>query len=338
MSTNKPKVSVIIPIYNAEKYIEKCAISLFEQTLDSIEFIFVDDCSPDNCINKVKNILLEYPTRKKQVRFIRHSVNEGVSKSRQDGIDAANGEYIIHCDPDDWVEHTMYEVLYLEAKKDNTEIVISDFYTNGQIQQYYSQRPEDLTSESVLASISGSSSHVLHGGLWNKLVYNNLYRDIKFPEDISFCEDVYVLFQFFKIPHKISYVPQALYHYRVTSGSLSNTMPTNRVGECISLMNKIYQLRNGSNLVSYKKACEAKIAGLIYYLCFEGMPKVKSHIDQMLPYKHYINSNLQISSLDRQYINNFLNGHYYWALIQSKVARYRMISKNILKSILSFNK
>ena len=107
-----PKVSVIIPVYNVEKYIEKCARSLFEQTLDDIEYIFIDDCSPDNSMLVLSKVLKSYPKREAQVRIIRNPENKGVAYSRTIGMKAATGEYMIHCDPDDWVDKELYQNMY----------------------------------------------------------------------------------------------------------------------------------------------------------------------------------------------------------------------------------
>ena len=87
-----PKVSVIVPVYGVEKYIERCARSLFEQTLDDIEYIFVDDCSPDRSIEILNQVIGEYPGRKDQVQIIHHASNQGLALARQTGLKAATGE------------------------------------------------------------------------------------------------------------------------------------------------------------------------------------------------------------------------------------------------------
>ena len=99
-----PKVSVIIPVYGVEKYIEKCARSLFEQTLDDIEYLFVDDCTPDKSVDILKHILEEYPHRKSQVVIHRMEQNSGQAVVREWGVKNAKGDFIIHCDSDDWVD------------------------------------------------------------------------------------------------------------------------------------------------------------------------------------------------------------------------------------------
>ena len=121
-----PKVSVIVPVYGVEKYIERCDRSLFEQTLEDIEFIFVDDCTPDKSIEILKNVLEDYPLRKKQVLIISHEKNMGLPIARQSGLKVASGDYIIHCDSDDWVDTTMYEKMYNKAIEDGSDVVVCD--------------------------------------------------------------------------------------------------------------------------------------------------------------------------------------------------------------------
>lgn len=119
-----PKVSVIIPVYGVEKYIERCARSLFEQTLEDIEFIFVNDCTPDNSINVLEATLNDYPVRKQQVRILNQPQNMGAAQARKVGILAATGEYVIQCDSDDWVDSNMYFDMLNQAEKKGADIVM----------------------------------------------------------------------------------------------------------------------------------------------------------------------------------------------------------------------
>ena len=118
------KVSVCIPVYGVEKYIERCARSLFEQTMsDGIEFIFVNDCTPDKSIEILEKVLAEYPHRKKQTQIINHEKNSGLVAARKTGLAHATGEYIIHCDSDDWVDVDFYQVMYETAINNNADVV-----------------------------------------------------------------------------------------------------------------------------------------------------------------------------------------------------------------------
>lgn len=90
-----PKVSIIILVYNIEKYIEKCARSLFQQTLDDLEYIFVNDCTPDNSINVIQDVLKDYPSRKNQVKIVNLEINSGQAAARKRGVLEATGEFVI---------------------------------------------------------------------------------------------------------------------------------------------------------------------------------------------------------------------------------------------------
>ena len=111
-----PKVSVIIPVYNTEKYLEKCLDSVCNQTLSDIEIICVDDCSTDNSLN----ILKEYAQKDNRIKLIEFKENKGAAAARNEGIKAATGEYIGFIDSDDYPEtDSYYEQLYTKAKQEN---------------------------------------------------------------------------------------------------------------------------------------------------------------------------------------------------------------------------
>lgn len=138
------KVSIIIPIYGVELFIERCAISLFEQTLDDIEYIFVDDCTMDKSVQILQGIIAKYPQRKDNVFIIRHERNKGLASARKTGLKFVHGEYVAHCDSDDWVERNMYEYLYQEAISANADIVWCDYYRSDGKQKKQFQRRYNL--------------------------------------------------------------------------------------------------------------------------------------------------------------------------------------------------
>ena len=118
------KVSVIVPIYNVSRFIKRCVESLFNQTLDDVEFIFVNDCTPDDSIDILKKVIADYPDRNTMI--INHEVNKGLPAARNTGLKAASGDYIFHCDSDDFIEPTMLNDLYYTACDDNADIVWCD--------------------------------------------------------------------------------------------------------------------------------------------------------------------------------------------------------------------
>lgn len=207
---NKPLVSIIVPVYKAEKYIHQCIDGLLAQTYTNIEVILVDDGSPDNC----GRICDEYATKDCRVKVI-HQDNGGVSVARQKGIDNATGEYSIHADPDDWVEPNMIEELVAKAKADVADMVICDFYSESKSRKTYEcQNPgDDLSANAVLRKILLQQ---LHGSCCNKLVKRACCNRVGFtPEDLCILEDELYNIRILARNIKVSYLPKAFYHYRV---------------------------------------------------------------------------------------------------------------------------
>src|SRR5574344_624731 len=169
-----PKVSIIIPIYNVEKYIERCARSLFEQTEEDLEFIFVNDCTPDNSMQILNDVIRDYPSRKDQIKIIENEKNLGLPLTRQKGIKEATGEYIIHCDSDDWVDKDMYRMLYGKAKADDLDLVWCDLYRTDGVTNDYIVQDTEIDKTTILKALL----HETKGGyLWNHLVKRNLIFD-----------------------------------------------------------------------------------------------------------------------------------------------------------------
>ena len=224
---SQPKVSVIVAVYNVEDYIEHCLDSLFGQTLDSMEYIFVDDASPDTSVEIIEKTLERYPERKGQVKIIRHEKNLGVAAARTIGILSATGEYMIHCDPDDYVEITMYEEMYNEAKKNNSDLIFCDFekhWDSGSIvrilnipstpHEYLKQRG-DIHDMAPLWNILVRSS-IIHS--------NNIIPFI----DGDYSEDYGCVVRILYFSGSLSHIRKPLYHYIARPASLTHTKSKER--------------------------------------------------------------------------------------------------------------
>lgn len=213
-----PKISVIIPVYGVEKYIERCARSLFEQTLNDIEFIFVNDCTPDNSINMLKATLAEYPQRESQVRIINFKQNQGAAKAREIGIKAATGEYVIHCDSDDWVDCNIYEKLYNEAILNNSDIVICDMYeSNGNTHTPYPQTVKPQ-KDSYLADLISRATTC---SLCNKLIARKIVQNTAIiPPTGHMLEDQLLCVQYVYLASTFSFLREPLYYYFVNPQSV----------------------------------------------------------------------------------------------------------------------
>ncbi len=204
-----PKVSIICPVYNAEKYLTRCLDSILAQTFQDWELLVVIDGSPDGSAA----IAEEYAARDARICVI-HQENQGVSAARQTGLEAASGDYVIHADPDDWVESGMLEALYEQAVAENADVVLCDFYVDtadGKVRACC-QKPSELKASAVLRELFAG----LHGSCWNKLVRRSSFAEyaIRFPEGVNYCEDLLVCVQLFRhVAVKVAYVPKAFYHY-----------------------------------------------------------------------------------------------------------------------------
>lgn len=245
-----PKVSVIIPVYNAEKYMEKCCRSLFGQTLDDLEFLFIDDHTPDNSIAVMRSVLEEYPHRKPQVKVIRHTANKGSSCVRNTGLEASGGDYIIHCDSDDWVDPTMYEKMYAKALKKGADVVWCDF--NLYYSDHCDVRKQDFP-ENGPACIRAMLSGFMHGATWNKLVKRELFsaHDIRFPDGLNIFEDFVVSCQIFYFANTVAYLPEPLYFYNKSNQSSLLTAKEKKIS------NTYQAIRNIENVARFFEAQQA---------------------------------------------------------------------------------
>ena len=209
-------ISIVIPVYKAERYLSRCLDSFLSQTFKDFEILLINDGSPDNSAA----ICEEYARKDARIRVF-HKANGGVSSARQYGIDNALGEYTIHADPDDWVAPTMLEDLYAKARIDNSDMVICDFvFENRNKTLYSSQAPSALSPGTVL---EGLLSQSLHGSCCNKLIRSSCYKDnnICFPQNVNLWEDLWFNCELLPYIKVISYISTAYYHYDMHSNENS---------------------------------------------------------------------------------------------------------------------
>ena len=117
------KISILVPIYNVSKYIERCAHSLMEQSYENIEYVFVDDCTPDNSITLLKGVIAKYPHRQDQVKIISHEHNKGLAGARITALNSATGDYVVHVEADDYIAPHAGGNLSLPALSCDSELV-----------------------------------------------------------------------------------------------------------------------------------------------------------------------------------------------------------------------
>lgn len=257
-----PKVSVIMPVYNVERYIVRSLDSLINQTLKDIEIIIVNDGSTDNSKQVVKIYSEKYKDKIKLVE----KKNGGLSDARNYGIPHATGEYIAFLDSDDYVEPDTYEKMYNKAKEDNSDLVECDFIweypdrkkvDTGKI---YNNKKEMLTYARVVA--------------WNKLIKRSLIEEhkIKFPKGLRY-EDVEFFYKMVPYYNKVSFIKEPLIHYTQRNSSISNTQ-NERTQEIFEVMDNVIKYYKENNLYEeYKTELEYTYTRLL--LCSSLLRMVK---------------------------------------------------------------
>ena len=204
------KVSVIVPIFGVEKFIKKCVETLMEQTLQEVEYIFVNDATPDGSINVLKEAIGHYPHRLPHVRIIEHKVNKGLPAARNTGLSYATGEYVLHCDSDDYLELDALEKLYNAAIKHCADIAFGDFVeVYHEKERYRGQSSFDTPHDAIRAMLKRGGFNV-----WNKLVRRFIYveNNISFPDGYTMGEDL-TMIMLYACSTKIIHVPYPVYHY-----------------------------------------------------------------------------------------------------------------------------
>ena len=310
-------VTICIPVYNVEKYIEKCCRSLFEQTYENIEYIFVDDCSPDDSIKIIKKILYEYPQRENTVKFIKHKINRGLAAARNTGIDATSGEYILFVDSDDYLDNNTVELLIDKSEKEHADVVIFDTCRIYPNEKQIIRRTVPDTKEETIRKIL---THKLAPSVWGKLFKASIIKNnnVKFIEGINVGEDYCTSSRIIYYANKIVHCPDCTYNYvKYNTQSYSNTYQSRNITDIIkavSILDSFFQSKD--DYLKYKDSLdEAKLlikSKLLINICthrknvWSYLPEVSQlyrdvHVNKkILPFKYWITiklSNLKLFNI-----------------------------------------
>lgn len=211
-----PAVSVIVPVYNVEPYVARCVRTLFAQTLEDIQFIFIDDCSEDRSVALIREVLEnEFPARVSQVCFARMSVNSGQAKVRMYGLSLASGDYVIHCDSDDELASPdAYRLLYEKAVAEQLDIVTCDYWK------------EDASGKTVLVreacrEVNDLLLDKVQGSLVCRLIRRSLLQEGLLAPQGNMGEDLVLAVQATLRAKATGHVDQPLYLYKYRAGSIS---------------------------------------------------------------------------------------------------------------------
>lgn len=207
------KVSVLVPVYGVEKYIERCAVSLFEQTYEDVEYIFVDDCSPDRSVSILRSVVELYPKRKAQVRIVSNEKNLGLGATRARALDEATGEGVMHVDSDDYLPPQAIELLWRKMQETDADIVDGAWQRvtpNGVSQPImpYQGRNAERYLRLLLCQ------NIVQNNVWGKLFKRSLYtkHGINGVAGIDLAED-YSLMARLMLHAKRAFITDSVYFY-----------------------------------------------------------------------------------------------------------------------------
>lgn len=257
------KVSVIVPVYNAEKYLEECVESILNQTYTNIEVILIEDYSLDSSFS----ILAKYQTDPRVI-LLHNNKNYGVGYSRNRGIDVASGEYLTFVDSDDVLEIEALEKLVFSLEKSNTDMSMCDYHT------FYGKIPSmekrnsfpfeviDIEENPILLDKCG-------GACWAKLFRKSLFDSFRFPEGIIY-EDAPVTFPLMIKARKIAFVNEALYHYRFNLNGITKSDKKRPNLSILDIYSAALLLDHNYQLVRRNDFLDIKMRELGYNILFLG--------------------------------------------------------------------
>lgn len=226
-------VSILVPIYNVENFIEKCLVSLFEQTYKNIEYVFVNDCSPDHSIEVLEKVAQNYPNRINSIKIISHDVNKGLAGARNTAISNASGDYILHVDSDDFIEKTTVDKLVKKAQNDCADIVVFDYYLEWEKVNKKVVHKFDSNKIKYLDLVLSAQTENF---VVNKLIRKSLYTDngILHTQGLNFGEDYLVVPKLLFFSKKIVKVDEAFYHYvRFNNNSYTSSISKKNIENLI---------------------------------------------------------------------------------------------------------
>ena len=212
------KISVIVPIYNVEKYLKTCIESIINQTYSNIEIILVDDGSPDNC----GKICDDYKEKDKRIKVI-HKKNGGLSDARNAGIDIATGEYVVFIDSDDYVAENYIEVLYKMCIDQNVLLAECDYKNVEKDNEIAINQDDkiDIYSGIEMCERIYSDEVIRTVVVWNKMYKREIFNNLRFPKG-KINEDEFTTYKIFYNLNQIAITNQKLYYYRYSPNSIMN--------------------------------------------------------------------------------------------------------------------
>ncbi len=233
---NSVKISILVPVYKAEKYIGRCAKSLFGQTFDNLEFVFVDDCTPDRSIEVLKSVLSDFPHRMEQTKIISHDRNRGVAAARNTLLANATGDYLLWVDADDFITKDAVKIISADIETSNADIVCfnSAWYDVSVVKNM-----PNANNESPRQFIKNVLCNLVPTTLWGKCMKRCLFteNDLTFIEGLDMGEDMLALVEIAYYSKTIFNEETVLYYQDISDkSSLSRSYSTEKTEMVLKIL------------------------------------------------------------------------------------------------------
>lgn len=256
-------VSVIIPVYNVERYIKDCIESLLKQTYKNLEIILVDDGSTDNSC-KICSEYLNYD----YIKLIKQE-NRGVSNARNTGIQNSKGDYIIFVDPDDIVSQEFVKILVQTIEMNQTDIVCCE-YTRKIEDLYFKGKIKSKLKSAQYAENKILKNSYIDGYIWNKIFKASIIKNnnLKFPNGITIWEDLYFVIKYLRNCKNVAIIKNKLYFYRVRDNSaVANEGDIRKIKDKVIVFHKLFdEYNNYNNFIIYREIKRIYINHIVTYL------------------------------------------------------------------------
>lgn len=283
-----PKVSVIVPVYGVEKYIEKCIKSLFSQTFDDIEYIIVNDCTKDSSMEIVSRVLEEYPNRRKQVQIINHEENKGLMYTRRTGYKNATGDYFIFCDSDDYMPENAVEILYGSIVESSVDIVFSNFVRHENGTDYPSKRSSEIC-HNVDDAYKNLIQKKVKTYLWGNIYSRHLFEyDYDYIPNQTINEDFILLVQILNHCESFKFIDDYLYYYIINSDSSTGSFSYSRFLQELRAIEWMLDYFKGNKYEDYSIVNAIK---RVTFLLILGVPYYRMKFDSPIIEDYYSWSN-----------------------------------------------
>lgn len=282
---NFPLVSIVFPVWGVEAYVRTSFMALMEQTYPRIEYIIVDDATPDQSMEVIAEVMESYPGRRKDIRYIKHEKNRGLAAARASGLSIAQGEYVLFLDSDDTFAAEMVSEMMDCAQKSRCDLVLTDYIisykgTERYISQSFSGDGKDLCKRILSAR--------LQGFLWNKLIRRTLFTEhgIDFVPGVNMWEDLTVVPRICFYAAKIAYLPKAYVYYNQQNiYSYSNTLSDRSIDniiQTVAIIDDFISCRSGTSEEFAEALNLFKLRAKFYCLtCTKG--KRRSQLNSLYP-------------------------------------------------------